>query len=50
MKVYEIGGYTVQFEEGEAPEGAVEVKQKQEQAPRKKAATPRNKAAKAENK
>lgn len=44
LKIYEYGGYTYQFEEGEQPAGAVELK------PEKKAAEPLNKAVKPANK
>lgn len=43
LKIYEFQGHTYQFEEGEQPEGAVEVKQA---APKAKQAKPANKARK----
>lgn len=45
MKIYKVGQFTRQYEEGKQPEGAVEVKE-----PAKKAAKPANKAKKAANK
>lgn len=45
LKVYEVNGMTYQYEEGEQPEGAVEVKAVK---PKNKAATVKNKAAKPE--
>ena len=44
LKIYEYNGAFFQFEEGEQPEGAVELK------PTKKAAEPLNKAVKPANK
>lgn len=45
MKIYKVGEFTRQFEEGKQPEGAIEVK-----APAKKAAKTANKSKKAANK
>lgn len=47
MKIYFYNGFTRQFEEGEQPEGAVEVKSA---APKEKARKPANKAKKPANK
>ena len=47
MKIYKVGQFTRQYEEGTQPEGAVEVKKK---APATKAAKKTNKSKKAENK
>lgn len=45
IKVYKVGALTFQFEEGEQPAGAIEVKEKAE-----KAEKPANKAKTAKNK
>ena len=50
LKIYVVNGLTYQFEEGEQPEGAVEVKPTQVAAPPAKAKKPANKARKAETK
>ena len=47
MKIYKVGQFTRQYEEGTQPEGAVEVKKK---TPATKAAKKTNKSKKAENK
>ena len=47
LKIYMVNGLTYQFEEGEQPEDAVEVKAVE---PPKKAAEPENKAVKPANK
>lgn len=44
LKQYIVNGFQYQYEEGEQPEGAVEL------VPKKKAAEPSNKAAKPANK
>lgn len=48
LKIYEFNGLTYQFEEGEQPDGAVEVKKKAEPSkkaePAAKAVKPANKA------
>lgn len=54
MKIYRIGSLTFQFEEGEQPDGAIEVAdakpaEEPEKAPRKRR-TAANKAKAAENK
>jgi len=47
LKIYEIDGKLWQFEEGEQPDGAVEVKQKAAEPPKNKAKAATNKARKA---
>lgn len=42
LKIYKVGDFTYQYEEGEQPEGAIEVKPKK--APKAKEAKPANKA------
>lgn len=44
LKIYEIDGKQWQFEEGEQPAGAVEVKEKAVDPPKTKAMKPSNKA------
>ena len=50
LKIYEIDGKLWQFEEGEQPAGAVEVKRKAAEPPKNKAAKPANKTRKAATK
>jgi len=47
LKIYEIGGKLWQFEEGEQPEGAREVREKAAEPPKNKAVRPANKQRKA---
>lgn len=44
LKIYEYNGLTFQWEDGEQPKGAVEVKQKERKTPNK-ARAPRTKKA-----
>ena len=50
LKIYMVNGLTYQFEEGEQPEGAVEVKQTPVAEQTEKAKKPANKARKAATK
>lgn len=47
LKLYKVGGLTFQFEEGQQPKGAAEVKPEKAEA---KEAAPKNKARKAATK
>ena len=47
LKIYEIGGKLWQFEEGEQPEGAREVREQAAKPPEEKKAAPKNKSRKA---
>lgn len=51
LRIYRVGEYTYQYEEGEQPEGAVLVDDKHaKEHPAEKAKAPRNKSKKTENK
>lgn len=45
LKIYEYNGLTFQWEDGEQPDGAVEVKQQKERKTPNKARAPRTKKA-----
>lgn len=45
LKIYEYNGLTFQWEDGEQPDGAVEVKQQKERKTANKARAPRTKKA-----